>query len=600
MNIAVLLQQRFAAALGGMLADPALVKKYADMVRPAQGDKYGDYQANCAMPLAKELDKKPQEIAREIVSRLKVDDLCEPPQVAGPGFINLTLRNEFLAKQIHAIAADERLGASVAAKPRKYVIDFSSPNVAKPLHVGHLRSTIIGDSLTRILRFLGHTVITDNHLGDWGTQFGMLLYGYKHFRNEAALAADPVREMVRLYLEVRRLTRGTEDDEGEVQLTPEEAEVNDACRRETAQLQAGDPENLALWQKFMPWCMGAINPIYERLGVNFDHQHGESFYNPMMPAVVDNLLAKGIAVPSQGALIVYTENDPDGPVAVIRKKDGAFTYMTSDLATIRYRMNEFQPDAILYVVGMPQSFHFKQLFATARRWDYPNVEFQHIAFGSVLGNDGKVLSTRNGGAAELSELLDIAVQRGAEKYEQSREERVARGEEVPSISGEERRRIAETVGLGAVKYADLSQNRMSDYRFDWNKMLATDGNSATYMQYAFARCRSIFAKGNVDPESVRQVAAVPELPTAFERSLALQLLRFDEALQVAASEYLPHMLTAYLWDLAKSYSSFFVNCPVLKAESGSLRASRLLMCDLTARAIRQSLNLLGIRTVERM
>jgi len=598
MNIAALLQQRFAAALTGLVSDAA-VQKYADMVRPAQGDKFGDYQANCAMPMAKELGKKPQEVAREIIGRLQIDDICEPAQVAGPGFINLTLRKEFLARQIVAIAGDERLGASTVAKPRKYVIDFSSPNVAKPLHVGHLRSTIIGDSLTRLLKFLGHSVVTDNHLGDWGTQFGMLLYGYKHFRDEAALAADPVREMVRLYLEVRRLTRGTEDEEGKEKLSPEEQRVADACRQETAKLQAGDPENVALWKKFMPWCMGAIEPIYERLGVQFDYQHGESFYNPMMPLVVEDLEAKKIAVPSQGALIVYTENDPEGPVAVVRKKDGAFTYMTSDLATIRYRMQEFRPDAILYVVGMPQSFHFKQLFATARRWDYPNVEFQHIAFGSVLGNDGKPLSTRNGGAEELIDLLDMAVQRGAEKYEQSRQERQARGEPVPDISEAERHSIAETVGLGAVKYADLSQNRTSDYRFDWNKMLSTDGNSATYMQYAFARCRSIFAKGNIDAESVRHVSAV-ELPTPFERALALQLLRFDEALQAAANEYLPHILTAYLWDLAKTYSGFFVNCPVLKAETPALKESRLLLCDLTARTIRKTLELLGIRTVERM
>lgn len=600
MNIAVLLQQRFAEALGALVTDQADVRKFAEMVRPAQGDKYGDYQANCAMPLAKMSGKKPTDMAREIVTRLRIDDLCEPPQIAGPGFINLTLKAEFLAQQIQALATDARLGAGVVPRPRRYVIDFSSPNVAKPLHVGHLRSTIIGDSLTRLLRFLGHTVITDNHLGDWGTQFGMLLYGYKHFRDEAALALDPVQEMVRLYLEVRRLTRGTEEEQGKVNLAPAEAQVEQECRNETAKLQAGDPENNALWRKFMPWCMGAIEPIYQRLGVKFDHAHGESFYNPMMPAVVEDLLARGIALPSQGATIVHTDDNPDGPVAVVRKKDGAFTYMTSDLATIRYRMAEFQPDALLYVVGVPQSFHFKQLFATARRWGYANVEFQHIAFGSVLGNDGKVLSTRNGGAEELSDLLDMAIQHGADKYEQSRQERAARGEEVPAIGAAEQLEIAATVGIGAVKYADLSQNRLSDYKFDWNKMLATDGNSATYMQYAFARCNGIFKRGNIDVDAVRNSTAIPELTTNHERALALQLLRFEEALTVAATEYLPHVLTAYLWDLAKGYSAFFVNCPVLKAESPALRDSRLLLCDLTARTIRQTLELLGIRTVERM
>jgi arginyl-tRNA synthetase len=600
MNIASLLQQRLADALTQMQCSAESVKKYSEMVRPAQGDRFGDYQANCAMPFAKELRRKPPEIAREIVAKMWIDDICESPEIAGPGFINLKIRREFLAKNMQALSTDERLGVAPTRKPRRFVIDYSSPNVAKPLHVGHLRSTIIGDSLTRLLRFLGHTVITDNHLGDWGTQFGMLLYGYKHFRDDAALAADPVREMVRLYLEVRRLTRGTEEEQGEVTLTPEEASITEACRQETAKLQAGDPENVALWQKFMPWCMGAIEPIYKRLDVRFDHAHGESFYNPMMPAVVDDLIAKGIAVSSKDALVVFTDENPDGPVAVIRKRDGAFTYMTSDLATIRYRMAEFQPDAILYVVGSPQSFHFKQLFATARRWDYPNVEFQHIAFGSVLGSDNKVLSTRNGGAAELSELLDMAVQHGADRYKQSRQERVARSEPVPEVSEKEQMSIAETVGLGAVRYADLSQNRLSDYRFDWSKMLATDGNSATYMQYAYARCRSIFSKGSHSPEAIRAMSPLPDLQTAFEQSLALQILRFEEALDAAAQEYLPHALTSYLWDFAKTYSSFFVNCPVLRAETAETRDGRLLLCDLTARTIRLTLELLGIRTIERM
>jgi arginyl-tRNA synthetase len=597
-NILQLLQRAFGRALVGITDEP---QKYAELVKPAANPEFGDYQANCAMPLGKALGKKPRDVAAEIVSRLDLGDALEPPEIAGPGFINLRLRTGWLAKQLEVMARDDRLGVA-PVEPRTVVIDFSSPNVAKPLHVGHLRSTIIGDALTRMLRFLGHRVITDNHLGDWGTQFGMLLYGYKHFRDDAALRADPVREMVRLYLHVRQLTKGAEDDEGDVVHTPEEARHYAACLAETARLQAGDPENVALWKQFIPWSMGAITPLYDRLGVSFDYYHGESFYNPMLPGVVADLLAKGIASESEGAVVVFLKPPPDDGSphradAVIRKKDGAFTYMTSDLATIQYRVREWRPDAILYVVGAPQAYHFKTLFEIARRWGV-NVELTHVAFGSVLGNDGKMLSTRNGGAAELSELLDRAVERGGEKYDQTVAERRERGEDVPEISPEERRRIAEVVGLGAVKYADLSCHRTGDYKFLWDKMLATDGNTATYMQYAYARCRAICTKGGVDPQSVRNAHVLLTEPA--ERALALQLLRFEETLRAAASEYLPHLLTAYLWDLAKSYSIFYTNCPVLKAPSVELRDSRLALCDLTARTIQTTLGLLGIQTVERM
>jgi arginyl-tRNA synthetase len=317
------------------------------------------------------------------------------------------------------------------------------------------------------------------------------------------------------------------------------------------------------------------------------------------------LLAKGLATESGGAVVVFLKPPPeDGSPhradAVIRKKDGAFTYTTSDLATIQYRANEWHPDAMLYVVGTPQSFHFQTFFEIARRWGYASVEFQHVNFGSVLGNDGKILSTRNGGAEELSELLDKAVGRAGEKYEQVFEERRARGEDVPDLAPRERNEIAEAVGLGAVKYADLSSNRKSDYTFDLDKMLAMDGNTATYMQYAYVRNRGIFRKGEIEAEPFSRNPPAVTLPTAHERALTVQLLRFEETLEAAAAEYMPHYLTGYLWDLAKSYSGFFTNCPVLKAETPELKQSRLLLCDLTARVIRQTLELLGIRTVERM
>lgn len=599
MNLLRTLQQRFHQALSGMVADPS---PYAAMVRPAQDPRHGDYQANCAMPLAKVLPGNPKarDVAQQIVDRLDAKDLLEPPEIAGPGFINLRLRPEWLAAQTQRLAADERLGVEPAAPAKTYVIDYSSPNVAKPMHVGHLRSTIIGDALARLLRFLGHRVVTDNHLGDWGTQFGMLLYGYKHFRDEAALKSDPVREMVRLYKRVQEAIEqeGKAAEEAKKNKQPRPpAPVTEASRQETAKLHAGDPENVRLWQTFMPWCLEEIDRVYRRLDVRFDHTYGESFYNPMLSDVVRGLLDRGIARESQGAIVIPGEADPP---AMVRKQDGAFTYTTTDLATIRYRVEQWHPDAVLYVVDSRQALHFKNLFDAARRWGYDAVTLEHVSFGSVLGTDGKPLKTRKGELVELSELLDEAVERADQVYEKSRAERRERGEEVPDLSPDERREVAGVVGLGAVKYADLSQNRTSDYAFNWDKMLAMDGNTATYMQYAFTRIRGIFRKGEVDEARLRAAGTLPSLTHPAERALAAQVLRLPEVLEAAAGEYKPNLITAFLWDLAKAYSGFYQNCPVLKAETPALRQSRLLLCDLTARTIRQGLDLLGIRTVERM
>jgi arginyl-tRNA synthetase len=434
----------------------------------------------------------------------------------------------------------------------------------------------------------------------------MLLYGYKHYRSEAALRTDPVREMVRLYVLVRQMIKPVEKDEGADErpekYTDEERAharvVLEAVRQETAKLHAGDPENVRMWQMFMPWGMPEIDRIYQRLDVHFDHMHGESFYNPMLPQVVQDLEKCGLAQESQGAMAIFF--GPDKPPALVRKKDGAFTYTTSDLACIRYRMEHWHPDAILYVVGAPQALHFQNLFDAARRWGYDSVMLKHIAFGSVLGTDRRPIKTREGGAIELGQLLDEAVERAARVYEQSRAEGIARGEQVAELSPEERAQIAEAVGLGAVKYADLSQNRTSDYVFNWDKMLAMDGNTATYMQYAYARIRSIFRKGDETANRFRQDSPSPSLAQSQERALALQLLRFEEALHDAAMEHRPNAITAYLWDLAKSYSAFYQHCPVLRADTPALRQSRLLLCDLTARVIQRGLELLGIRTIERM
>ncbi len=592
MNLLSEIRLRFQPILEQLAPDASKVADYLAMIKPAQNPEHGDYQANFAMPLAKLLKKKPPEVAAEVIAKLGQSDLFETPSVAGPGFINLRLKKEWLAKQVQAIARDERLGIARVAQPKTFVIDYSAPNVAKPLHVGHIRSTIIGEALCRILRFLGHKVIGDNHLGDWGTQFGMLLYGYKNFRDDAAFKADPVRELARLYRHVRELAKANDDDEGE-----KGNPVADAYRAETVKLHEGDSENVALWKMFMPYCLTETDAIYKRLDVHFTCQHGESFYQPMLADVVKSLLDKEIAERSEGAVIIRMAKDK---VSLIQKRDGAYTYTTTDLATIKYRIETWNPDAILYVVDFRQADHFRNFFAAAKRWGYDRVELTHVSFGSIMGPDKRPFQTRAGGVVELDALLDEAIALGAKKYLESYQERLDRGEDVPTLDDAEKKQIAEAVGIGAVKYADLSQNRTSDYIFSYDKMLATDGNTATYMQYAYARCRSIFRKGDVDVEPFRKNPPPVTLDTPFERALGLQLLRWSEALDAAAQEYMPHYLTGYLWDLSKAYSSFFVNCPVLKAETLELRVSRLLLCDLTARVIKQTLELLGIRTVERM
>jgi arginyl-tRNA synthetase len=608
MNLLTAIRSLFRPALTAIVPDPAQVPDYLAAIKPTTNPEHGDYQANCAMTLSKVVGLKPPQVAEQLVASLPANDWLEPPTIAGPGFINLRFKPEFLAQTLRQIATDPRLGVAPVAQPKTFVIDYSSPNVAKPLHVGHLRSTIIGDAITRILRFLGHRVITDNHLGDWGTQFGILLYGYKHFRDDAAFQADPVRELLRLYVHVRHLAQLAE---GEEEDAATDNPIMAACREETAKLHAGDPENVALWKSFMPACMEMLRPIYERLGIlPFNYQLGESFYHPMLPGVVEELLAKKIAFESQGAIVIPNakgiipqtpeEQKKEDPPAIIRKRDGAFTYMTSDLATIKYRAEHFRPQAILYVVGAPQALHFKTLFAQARRWGYTDIEFQHIHFGSMLGPDRKMFATRKGGTLELMELLDEAAALSLQKYEAGVTERRAHGHKVYEATDAEKRTIAEVVGVGAVKYADLCQNRTTDYVFDLDKMTATVGNTAAYMQYAYARCCGIFREGHIDPSRFRSQPPEVILAHPAERALALQLLRFPEAVENAAADYYPHLITVYLWELAKSYSVFFENCPVLKAETPELRDSRLLLVDAVARTIQQSLELLGIRVIERM
>ena len=652
MNVLAIIRSRFRSALESLIDDPADV---LDMIRTSQDSKFGDYQANCAMPLGKRLDKPPREIAQQIVDSLEIDDLCDVVEIAGPGFINLRLRDDFLIDQLTAAVHDDRLGVDAATIQRKYVIDYSSPNVAKPMHVGHIRSTVIGDALCKILRFLGHEVISDNHLGDWGTQFGMILYGYKNFRDEQSYNTSPVAELSRLYRLVvglidyhsgkqklpqleadviarraavedqrslapsgdkqadkkvakalRRLesqadaARQTledsqrkiaefEADADAMALAAAHPDIARAVLRETAALHAGDAENLSLWNEFLPQCRADIQRVYDRLDIKFDVEHGESFYHDRLSAVVQSMEQAELARESEGATCVFLDGF-DTPM-IIRKQDGAYLYATTDLATIDYRMQEWSPDAMLYVVDHRQGEHFDKLFAAARLWRYGDVEFQHVSFGTVLGEDGRPYKTRSGDTVGLEGLLDEAEQKAYE---------VVCENDVAGMPDEQRRKVASVVGMGALKYADLSHNRTSDYVFSYDKMLNLKGNTATYMQYAYARVRSIFARGQLDADELRRSSTRIVLGHPAERELGKELLRFSEALEQSSADYRPNHLTNYLFDLAKRYSTFFEECHVLKAGSDELRDSRLILCDLTARTIRCGLALLGVDVVEKM
>jgi arginyl-tRNA synthetase len=659
MNVQAELRRRFAGPLASLVSDEAQHRELLEMIRPAQDAKFGDYQANFAMPLGKQLGKSPREVAANIIAQVDLADMFEPPEVAGPGFINLRLKEAWLQQHLNESLAGERLGVSPAPSPRTYVVDFSSPNVAKAMHVGHIRSTVIGDALCRTLRFLGHRVISDNHLGDWGTQFGMIIYGYKHFVDREAFAREPVKELGRLYKlvhslvdyrenlaalprketelkekerelsEVQDSTISTDKNEekkrqknirslttriGELReeisslqqktqavetsptlskLAREHATIDQAVLAETAKLHAGDAENRRLWEQFLPDCRLEIQKLYQRLGVTFDYELGESFYHDRLAEVAEDFTQRGLAKESDGALCVFL----DGFAApmIIRKRDGAFLYSTTDLATIQYRMREFKPDAILYVVDHRQGDHFQMLFAAARLWGYRDVELQHVSFGTILGQDGKPYKTRSGDTVGLEGLLDEAVSRVAQLMKSID---TAYGQ--PVLTPDEESQVAESVGIAAIKYADLSQNRTSDYTFSYDKMVALDGNTATYIQFAYARVSGIFRKGNIAADEVRSSPQPIRLGEPAERALGMQLVRFSEALSDVTVDYRPSLLTAYLYDLARAFTTFFENCPVLKADTPESKTSRLALCDLTARTIKQGLNLLGIAVVEKM
>lgn len=618
MNVLAQLRARFAAATpeGG---DPA---SFAAAVRASTEPKFGDYQANGCMAVAKAAKRNPRAVAEAVAAAVDLAPIADAPEVAGPGFLNVRVRADWIAAQLDELIGDPELGLTRPERPRSVVIDYSSPNVAKPMHVGHLRSTVIGEALARILAKLGHKVIRDNHLGDWGSQFGMILWGWKNHRDDAAYAAYPVGELARLYRlaqskikpgddlkerygraialdeegkaeEARalfaKLAEGTTDTFEDVARAIAEArDVNDATRAEVAKLHAGDFENRVLWDQFMPHCLAALQGIYDRLDIKHDVHLGESFYEPMLQEVVADLEAKGLAVSSKGALVIYNEGF-NAPL-MIRKRDGAFNYGTTDMAKVRYCRDAFDADLLLYVVDHRQSDHFEQVFAASRKWGYDAIQFEHVAFGTILGPNKRPYKTRDGDVVGLESLLDEAVIAARKVVDQKS----------AHLTDEHRAHIAEVVGLGAIKYADLSQNRLSDYVFDMERMVDTLGNTGAYLQYAYARIQSVFRKGGFTPEAIRQARPTIALSNPAERGLGMRILRFPEVLEHAAAEFKPNVLTDYLFDLANALSTFYEECPVLKAESAERRDGRLALIDLTARTIRSGLGLLGIGVLDEM
>ncbi|QDT11398.1 arginine--tRNA ligase [Planctomycetes bacterium K23_9] len=659
MHLPAILQERLSDALSGLTDSP---EQYASMIRGTTDPAFGDYQVNCAMPLAKQIDgKNPREIAGEIVDNLKVDDLCQSSDIAGPGFINLKIDDQFLADSLAKLLGDERCLVQPVNAPKNIVVDFSSPNVAKPMHVGHIRSTVIGDSLARILGFLGHNVTTDNHLGDWGTQFGMIIYGYKHFGDPDVVKKNPVPELALLYRKVnqlidyrkavasvepskqaiaeteilvkqteaelaatekpnkkkrkalanlkRRLSSSQDNlaaaqakiaavlaDPETAKTADQHATIDKDVLAETVKLHEGDEENLTLWKEFLPFCKDEINRIYDRLHVSFDHTLGESFYHSMLADVVDELVDKGLAKKSDGAVCVFLDGY-DAPM-IIRKQDGAFLYATTDLATLKYREDTFNPDEVLYVVDSRQGEHFQKLFQVAKLIGHDKVHLEHVNFGTVLDENGRPMKTRSGTLIGLEGLLDDAVA-GARSVVCD-PERLAKMD--PPMDQDEQNAIAEAVGIGAIKYADLAHHRTSDYRFSLTKMVSLDGNTSAYIQYSVARTQSILQKVGTDQSAIidRVAQHSIQFTDPAERTLALMLLKFEEALVNVHNDYAPNQLVDYLFDTAKAYASFNEQCHVMNAETDAIQTTRLALVASTGNVLKKGLSLLGIASVPRM
>jgi len=573
MSLQVNLRQRVADALRTAGID----ERFA-AVAPAAAARFGDFQTNAAMVAAKALKKNPREVAASILTHLNVEDFCERPTVAGAGFINFKVLDTALSDAVNAVRNDRRLGVESVQKAKTILIDFSSPNVAKPMHVGHIRSTILGDSLSRIARHLGHRVITDNHIGDWGTQFGKVIYGWKHLLNRVALEQTPIDELVRLYREVNAMEEN-------------DPVLKETVRHELVKLQQGDAENLEIWKQAVSLSWKEFERLYGLLEITFDERLGESFYNDALGPLVDRLLAQGIARESEGAVCIFFPETPalEEKPCLIRKSDGGFLYATTDLATLEYREQRWHPDAVWYVTGAPQQLHFEQVFASARKLGI-TTDLLHIAFGSILGEDRKMMKTRSGENVELGGLLGEAIEQAMNVVT----------EKNPDLSAAEQHEVARVIGLGAVKYADLMQHRLTDYLFSWEKMLSFQGNTAPYLQNAYVRIRSIFRKAEAElSEGISYASSPISIAAPAERALALQILKFGEVLHAVLEDQRPNLLCLYLYELADSFHSFYEACPILKAED-RVRSSRLALAEVTAEVLKTGLSLLGIGVPERM
>ncbi|MBE9216576.1 arginine--tRNA ligase [Plectonema cf. radiosum LEGE 06105] len=579
------LKDKLKQALGEAFGD-----QYADtdpMLVPASNPKFGDYQANMALSLAKKLGQKPRDIAHLVVDRLDISDMCETPEIAGPGFINLRLTPSYLETQLNSIQTDARLGVPISSHPKREIVDFSSPNIAKEMHVGHLRSTIIGDAIARILEFRGHDVLRLNHVGDWGTQFGMLITYLREVSPSALTTANALEigDLVNFYKQAKK--RFDEDED-----------FQEKARQEVVRLQAGGKDTVHAWKLLCEQSRLEFQVIYDLLDIQVE-ERGESFYNPLLSAVVEDLEKAGLLEENQGAKVVFLEgfkNREGEPLPlIVQKSDGGYNYATTDLAALRYRIQEDRAKRLIYVTDAGQANHFAGVFQVANRagWIPEDVEIVHVPFGLVLGEDGKKLKTRAGDTVRLRDLLDEAVARAHEDLESRLNEVEAREETEEFIAN-----VAKVVGISAVKYADLSQNRTGNYKFSFDKMLALKGNTAPYMLYAYARTQSISRKGNINYEKLGENVKII-LKEEAEFTLAKHLLQLDEVITEVEQELLPNRLCEYLYQLSEKFNQFFENCPVLKSEE-PMRTSRLALCDLTARTLKLGLSLLGIGVLERM
>lgn len=550
-----------------------LPEGFSSSVVKTSDARNGDYQCNDAMALAKVLRRNPREIAAQVAGDLADPERLNSVEVAGPGFINFRLNPAWVAGRLLAAEAHPALGTPAVGEGRTVVMDYSSPNVAKPMHIGHIRSTVIGNALDRLHRFCGYRVISDNHLGDWGTQFGLILLGYRHFLDAEALAASPVQELERIYVESYQKSR-------------EDASWLEAARQELVKLQQGDSENRRLWEKFVSLSLGEFEKIYQRLDVRFDLHRGESFYNDDLQGVLDRLAAAGLLVESEGAQVVDLEADQLG-VCIVRKRDGGFNYATTDLATVFSRVREFAPETILYVTDERQQRHFRQFFRVSEMLG-EKVNLRHVWFGLMRLPEG-TFSTRQGNVIKLEVLLDEAERRALEMVKSSS----------PDMPADQQRAVARAVGIGALKYADLSQNPQSLVTFTWEKAMALDGNSAPYLQYAHARIRSVLDKhaAQFPGDDVDGAAPASELPA--EQVLSLKTAQFPEAVLGALRHYRPNYLADYLYELAQNYSTYHQSVPFLKSEDG-IREGRMRLIRMVADTLRTGLGLLGIEAPERI